>query len=80
MRFLNGVVTLRIDEIRRLNLQELEKALEDTHQELFNLRFRAATRQLTNYREINTVKKKIARLGTIIRERQLGTSRSKVSE
>ena len=71
---------MRTDEIRRLNFEELEKELGDAHQELFNLRFRAATRQLTNYREINTVKKKIARLGTIIRERQLGTSRSKVSE
>jgi len=64
---------LRIDEIRRLNSGELEKELEDTHQELFNLRFRAATRQLTNYREINKVKKKIARLKTIMQERILGT-------
>jgi large subunit ribosomal protein L29 len=54
-----------------LNFEELERELEGAHQELFNLRFRAATRQLTNYREINKVKRKIARLKTIMREREL---------
>jgi large subunit ribosomal protein L29 len=64
---------LKISEIRVLGDEELKKRLEDAHQELFNLRFRAATRQLANHREIPKVKKKIARLNTIIRERELGT-------
>jgi len=63
---------LRIDEIRSLDLDGLKKELEGAYQELFNLRFRLATRQLTNYREIKKTKKKIARLKTVIRERELG--------
>jgi large subunit ribosomal protein L29 len=63
---------LKIEEIRALGNDELLKQLEDAHQELFNLRFRLTTRQLVNYREIPRVKKKIARLKTIIREKELG--------
>jgi len=63
---------LKVEEIRSLSTGELAKQLEAAHQELFNLRFRLATRQLVNYREIPRVKKKIARLETIIRERELG--------
>jgi large subunit ribosomal protein L29 len=62
---------LKVEEIRALNNDELLKQLEETHQELFNLRFRLTTRQLVNYREIPRVKKKIAQLKTIIREREL---------
>ena len=63
---------MKVDEIRALSSEELVKQLEEAHQELFNLRFRLATKQLVNYREIPRVKKKIARLKTIIRERELG--------
>ena len=63
---------MKVEEIRSLSTGELAKQLEAAHQELFNLRFRLATRQLVNYREIPRVKKKIARLETIIRERELG--------
>jgi len=63
---------LRIDEFRSLNPQELTKQLEEAHQELFNLRFRLATKQLVNHRELRNTKKKIARLNTVIRERELG--------
>jgi len=62
---------LKVEEIRALGTEELAKQLEEAHQELFNLRFRLATRQLVNHREIPRVKKKIARLKTIIREREL---------
>ncbi|MCL0078346.1 50S ribosomal protein L29 [Dehalococcoidia bacterium] len=65
---------MRIGEIRKLNYEELKRELESSRQELFNLRFRAATRQLTNYRELNRVKKKIARLNTVIREMELSGS------
>jgi large subunit ribosomal protein L29 len=63
---------LKVEEIRVLSDEELAKQLEAARQELFNLRFRLATKQLVNHREIPRVKKKIARLETIIRERKLG--------
>jgi len=62
---------VKTEEIRLLGDAELMKQLEEAHQELFNLRFRLATRQLVNHREIRRVKKKIARLKTIMREREL---------
>ncbi|TET42901.1 MAG: 50S ribosomal protein L29 [Dehalococcoidia bacterium] len=63
---------MRVDEIRALGNEEILKKLEEAHQELFNLRFRLATRQLTNHREIPKVKRRIARTKTILRERELG--------
>jgi ribosomal protein L29 len=63
---------LKVNEIRALGNEELLKRLEEAHQELFNLRFRLATRQLVNHRELPKAKKKIARMETIIRERELG--------
>ena len=63
---------MKISEIRALGDGEMKKRLEEAHQELFNLRFRAATRQLTNHREIPKVKRRIARLNTVINERELG--------
>ncbi|MBA7677865.1 50S ribosomal protein L29 [subsurface metagenome] len=63
---------MKVEEIRALGTEELVKQLEEAHQELFNLRFRLATKQLVNHRELPRVKKKIARLETIIRERELG--------
>ncbi len=63
---------MKIDEFRALSATDLAKQLEEAHQELFNLRFRLSTRQLVNHREIRRVKKKIARLLTIKRERELG--------
>ena len=54
-----------------MNYEELKRELESSRQELFNLRFRLSTKQLTNYREIGTVKKKIARLKTVLREMEL---------
>jgi len=63
---------VKVEEIRALSSEELAKQLEAAHQELFNLRFRLATKQLVNHREIPRVKKKIARLKTIMRQRELG--------
>jgi len=65
---------LQTGDIRKLNNEELGRELDSSQQELFNLRFRLATKQLTNYREIKTVKKKVARLKTIIREKELSGS------
>ena len=63
---------MKVEEIRALSTEELGKQLEEAHKELFNLRFRLATKQLVNHREIPRVEKKIARLKTIIREREIG--------
>jgi len=63
---------LKVSEIRSFGNEELWKKLEEAHQELFNLRFRLATRQLVNHREIPKVKRRIARIKTILRERELG--------
>ena len=62
---------MKVEEIRARSDEELAKRLEEAYQELFNLRFRAATRQLVNHREIPRVRREIARLKTIIREREL---------
>jgi large subunit ribosomal protein L29 len=66
---------VRASETRSLNNEELLAKLEEAHEELFNLRFRLATRQLGNHREIPRVKQRIARIKTILRERELGTTR-----
>jgi len=62
---------VKIEEMRALSIAELTKKVNDAHQEMFNLRFRASTRQLVNHRELPRVRKEIARLETIIREKQL---------
>jgi large subunit ribosomal protein L29 len=63
---------VKLKEIRDLGTDELKKQLEETHQELFNLRFRLATKQLVNHREVRRVKRNIARLETLLKERELG--------
>ena len=62
---------MKIDEIRLLGDEGLQAKLEETYEELFNLRFRLATRQLVNHCEIPKVKRKIARIKTVLREREL---------
>ena len=61
-----------LEEFRNLSKEDLEKQLEQTHEELFNLRFRLETKQLVNHREVRRVKKKLARLKTLITEKELG--------
>lgn len=62
---------MRVDRIRALKVEELDKQLGEARQELFNLRFRHATRQLANYSELTNVRRKIARMMTVMREREL---------
>ena len=63
---------MKLKEFRELSTSDLTKQLEEAHQELFNLRFRLATKQLVNHREVRRVKKNIARLKTLLLERELG--------
>ena len=61
-------------EIRERSNEELLKDIETLKEELFNLRFQQATGQLENTARLKTVKKTIARIKTIIRERELEDS------
>ena len=60
---------MKIEEIRAIGSEELNKKLDATRQELFNLRLRLSTKQLVNHREIPRVKKDIARMETVLKER-----------
>lgn len=62
---------MRIHEVRELADDQLAEELDKAGRELMNLRFRAATNQLTNSNEPVSVRKTIARLQTVIRERQM---------
>ena len=62
------------DELRELHDDELETRLREAKEELFNLRFQMATGQLDNNRRLRTVRHDIARIYTIMRERELGLS------
>ena len=59
-------------ELRELADEDLVIALRDAKEELFNLRFQAATGQLESHGRLRTVKRDIARIYTVIRERELG--------
>lgn len=60
------------EELRTLNDQQIVAQIEQAHHDLFNLRFRTATRQQTNNQEMGKVRRRIARLKTIQTERRLG--------
>jgi large subunit ribosomal protein L29 len=62
---------MKTNEVRELNDGELRKELTDQKRALMNLRFRKATLQLTNTNEIRNTRMTIARLSTVIREREL---------
>jgi len=62
---------MKAKEIRDLSSEELNNKVNELKNELFNLRFRLATGQLDNPSSIKTVKRDIARVKTIIREREL---------
>jgi large subunit ribosomal protein L29 len=61
-------------ELRELSEQELIVRLKEAKAELFNLRVQGATGQLDNHRRLQTVRRDIARIYTIMRERELGLS------
>ena len=62
---------MKTTEIRELSAAELDTTLADLKEELFNLRFQMATGQCENPMKIRDVKKSIARIKTIQREREL---------
>jgi large subunit ribosomal protein L29 len=64
--------TTKAQDLRSLEDDELVAKLKEAKEELFNLRFQAATGQLENHGRLNAVRKEIARIYTVLRERELG--------
>ena len=62
---------MKANEIRKMSSEDLNNKVNELKNELFNLRFRLATGQLGNPSSIKSVKRDIARVKTIIREREL---------
>ena len=67
-----GTKTLAPSELDTFEDQRLVEELRKAKEELFNLRFQAATGQLESHGRLRTVKKDIARIYTVVRERELG--------
>ncbi|KJS71403.1 MAG: 50S ribosomal protein L29 [Desulfotomaculum sp. BICA1-6] len=67
---------MRGRELRELTDQELVKKMNDAKDELFRLRFQLATGQLDNAMRIKEVRRNIARVKTVIREREIGIVRA----
>jgi large subunit ribosomal protein L29 len=67
---------MKAEEIREWENSEIEVRLGELEEELFRLRFRSATMQLENPRLIRSIRRDIARLNTILRERELAAERS----
>jgi large subunit ribosomal protein L29 len=64
----------RAAELRELNDTELEHRLGEAKEELFNLRFQNATGQLDNIARIPQVKREVARIETLLREREIAAA------
>lgn len=63
---------MKVQEIKDLDDKDLEKRLSDLKEELFNLRFQMTTGQLDNVMRLRDVKRSIARVKTVQRQRELG--------
>ena len=63
---------MKNDELRNLDSEKLENQLKDHYEELFNLRFQQVMGKLTASGRPRIVKREIARIKTILRERELG--------
>ncbi len=62
---------MKINDIKTLTVSELNAKLKELNSELFNLRFSHATRSLANPMAIHNIKKDIARVKTVIREKEI---------
>ena len=69
-----GTKDLNVESLDGMDNARLLEALKSSKEELFNLRFQAATGQLDNASRLKSVKRDIARIYTILRERELGLS------
>ena len=64
----------RMEELRAMDVDELETRLADAKQELFNLRFQLVTGQLDNNARVGQVRKDVARLMTVLREQEIAAA------
>ncbi len=69
----------RAQDLRASDDDELVSRLREAKEELFNLRFQVATGQLDNNRRLQVVRRDIARIYTVMRERELGIVRTEAS-
>jgi large subunit ribosomal protein L29 len=67
-------------ELDEMTNVDLEQKLRESKEELFNLRFQAATGQLESHGRLRTVKRDIARIYTVVRERELGIRQNPADE
>lgn len=67
---------MKASEIRELTENELNKKRTELMEEIFNLRIQVSTQQTTNFARIGKLKKDLARLLTVIREKEISTGRS----
>jgi large subunit ribosomal protein L29 len=74
------MATTKALDLRSLEDDELVSKLREAKEELFNLRFQAATGQLENHGRLRAVRKEIARIYTVMRERELGITTIEASE
>ena len=73
-------VGISAGELRELTDEELAERVRESKEELFNLRFQMATGQLANNRRLRIVRGEIARVYTVLRERELGLASGPVGE
>ena len=66
---------MKLSEIKAMPSEELQHRLTDTYQEMFNLQFQFSAGQLTNTMRLSEVRRQIARMQTVLRERELGIAR-----
>jgi large subunit ribosomal protein L29 len=62
---------LKVKDLKELGPEEVKRKLEETKEELFNLRFQNATGQLDNYKRIRDLKRDVARIKTLLREQEI---------
>lgn len=62
---------MAVDDLRAMTDEDLSSELEDSRRELMNVRFQSATKQLANVHELRKIRKRIAQISTIAREREL---------
>ena len=64
-----------MEEIRGLATEDLEKTLDDTREEMFKARYAMATESVENSNKIRTLRKRVARIKTVLRERELSAAK-----
>lgn len=70
---------IKMTEIRKLTTQELNKKLEENKKELFNLKFSASTGTLEKTHRIKELRHEVAKIKTVIRERELSESKEEAN-